>query len=90
MVEFRVSIIMLIILQVFLLLQRWVVWDKLISNVMHITFFNGMINIKSLDLNSIEIDKKSYNKESFIYFICYVATNDVSSILYFVTKDGNK
>ena len=57
---------------------------------MHITFFNGMINIKSLDLNSIEIDKKSYNKKSFIYFIHYVATNDVSSMLYFVTKDGNK
>ena len=48
-----------------------------------------MINIKNLDLNSIEIDQKSY-KIIFIYFNCYVTTNSVNSILYFVTKDANK
>ena len=37
-------------------------------------FLNGMINMKSHDLNSVEIDKKSYNKKSFIYFIYYVET----------------
>ena len=52
-------------------------------------FFNSMINIKNLDLNSIVIDDKSYNI-IFIYFICYMTTNIVNSILYFVTKDKNE
>ena len=51
--------------------------------------FNGIINIKKFDLNSIVIDKKSF-KSVFIYFICYVATNSVNNILYFVTKDANE
>ena len=52
-------------------------------------FFNSMINIKNLDLNSIVIDDKSY-KIILIYFICYMTTNIVNSILYFVTKDKNE
>ena len=39
-------------------------------------FVDDMINIKTLDLNKIKIDKKSY-KNIFIFYIGYVTPNSV-------------
>ena len=59
-------------------------------------FFNYMINIKNVDSNNTEIDKKSY-KNILIYYIGYVTIKDSKSIkiysanpLYFIFNKVNR
>ena len=45
--------------------------NKLVLKIVHITFFNDMINIKEFDSSLLKIDKKSY-KNIGIYYIVYI------------------
>ena len=42
-------------------------------------FFEDMINIKNVDPNKIEVDKKSY-KNILIYYLGYVAVKNLSYV----------
>ena len=67
--------------------------QKLILKIVHTTFFYDMINIKSVDLNKINICKKSY-KNILIYYIgyrtvkilSYVAINKVNPLYLIMNK----